>query len=79
MFATTLVEFIDICSNTMVGRPLLGIAFEEVISLNSSKSKVLCCHFSSDGKLLASGGHEKKVVWVNPSSKFRLPFLLHKF
>ncbi|XVF40471.1 hypothetical protein PTKIN_Ptkin01aG0116200 [Pterospermum kingtungense] len=34
------------------------------VSFHSSKSKVLCCHFSSDGKFLASVGHEKKVlIW----------------
>lgn len=27
-----------------------------------STSKVECCHFSSDGKLLATGGHDKKVI-----------------
>ncbi|XP_059440145.1 transcriptional corepressor LEUNIG-like isoform X2 [Corylus avellana] len=38
--------------------------FEEVVTLHSSKNKVLCCHFSSDGKLLASAGHENKVsIW----------------
>lgn len=30
-------------------------------SVRASASKVACCHFSSDGKLLASGGHDKKV------------------
>ncbi|KAJ7968579.1 Transcriptional corepressor LEUNIG-like protein [Quillaja saponaria] len=41
-----------------------GFAFEEVSCLHSSKGKVLCCHFSSNGKLLASAGHEKKVtIW----------------
>lgn len=29
--------------------------------MRTSNSKVVCCHFSSDGKLLASAGHEKKV------------------
>ncbi|PKI43548.1 hypothetical protein CRG98_036040 [Punica granatum] len=28
----------------------------------ASTSKVVCCHFSSDGKLLASAGHDKKAV-----------------
>ncbi|EOY28211.1 LisH dimerization motif,WD40/YVTN repeat-like-containing domain isoform 2 [Theobroma cacao] len=41
-----------------------GFTFGEVSCLHSSKSKVLCCHFSSDGKFLASAGHEKKVlIW----------------
>ena len=30
-------------------------------SAQASTSSVLCCHFSSDGKLLATGGHDKKV------------------
>ncbi|XP_043687456.1 transcriptional corepressor LEUNIG_HOMOLOG-like [Telopea speciosissima] len=42
-----------------------GFSFGEVCSLSSSKSKVFCCHFSSDGKLLASAGHDKKVVVWN--------------
>lgn len=39
----------------------LGFTFTEVNSVRASASKVVCCHFSSDGKLLASGGHDKKV------------------
>jgi WD40 repeat protein len=39
----------------------LGFTFTEVNSVRASQSKVVCCHFSSDGKLLASGGHDKKV------------------
>lgn len=39
----------------------LGFTFTEVHSVRASASKVVCCHFSSDGKLLASGGHDKKV------------------
>lgn len=38
-----------------------GFTFTEVNSVRASSSKVVCCHFSSDGKLLASGGHDKKV------------------
>ncbi|KOM25793.1 hypothetical protein LR48_Vigan187s003300 [Vigna angularis] len=36
--------------------------FSEVNSVRASTNKVVCCHFSSDGKLLASGGHDKKAV-----------------
>ncbi|KAK1407998.1 hypothetical protein QVD17_39627 [Tagetes erecta] len=44
--------------------------FTEVNSVRASASKVVCCHFSSDGKLLASGGHDKKaVLWYTDSLK----------
>lgn len=33
----------------------------EVQLIPASTSKVECCHFSADGKLLATGGHDKKV------------------
>lgn len=33
-------------------------------SAQASTSSVLCCHFSSDGKLLATGGHDKKACGV---------------
>ncbi|KAL5990416.1 hypothetical protein ACLOJK_011316 [Asimina triloba] len=39
-----------------------GFSFSEVGSICTSSGKVVCCHFSSDGKLLASAGHEKKVA-----------------
>lgn len=38
-----------------------GFTFSEFGYIRASTSKVICCHFSSDGKLLASGGHDKKV------------------
>ncbi|OMO65208.1 hypothetical protein COLO4_31447 [Corchorus olitorius] len=41
-----------------------GFTFGEAGCLHPSKSKVLCCHFSSNGKFLASAGHEKKVVLI---------------
>lgn len=47
-----------------------GFTFTEVNSVRASASKVVCCHFSSDGKLLASGGHDKKaVLWYTDSLK----------
>nr|XP_010925121.1 transcriptional corepressor LEUNIG isoform X2 [Elaeis guineensis] len=39
-----------------------GFAFTEIRSAQASTNKVVCCHFSSDGKLLATGGHDKKAV-----------------
>jgi hypothetical protein len=38
-----------------------GFGFSEVAKARASSNKVVCCHFSSDGKLLATGGHDKKV------------------
>lgn len=47
-----------------------GFTFAEVSSVRASASKVACCHFSSDGKLLASGGHDKKaVLWFTDTLK----------
>ncbi|KAJ0741018.1 putative transcription factor WD40-like family [Helianthus annuus] len=39
-----------------------GFTFTEVNSIRASANKVVCCHFSSDGKFLATGGHDKKAV-----------------
>ncbi|KAK4778246.1 hypothetical protein SAY87_018433 [Trapa incisa] len=39
-----------------------GLSFSEVSSIRESNSKVICCHFSTDGKYLASAGHDKKVI-----------------
>ncbi|CAI0414875.1 unnamed protein product [Linum tenue] len=47
-----------------------GFSFKEVNATRASTSKVICCHFSSDGKLLASGGHDKKaVLWYTDTLK----------
>jgi hypothetical protein len=40
---------------------ILGCTFTEIQLIPASMSKVECCHFSSDGKLLATGGHDRKV------------------
>ncbi|KAK7246481.1 hypothetical protein RIF29_41349 [Crotalaria pallida] len=42
-----------------------GFSFEQIGCFSKSKSKVLSSHFSSDGKILASAGHEKKVFLWN--------------
>jgi len=42
-----------------------GFSLSEFNFLRGSTSKVVCCHFSPDGKLLASVGHDKKVVFWN--------------
>ncbi|KDO65918.1 hypothetical protein CISIN_1g047260mg [Citrus sinensis] len=46
-------------------QPTKGFTFCEVGCIRSRNSKVTCCHFSSDGKLLASSGHDRKVVLWN--------------
>ncbi|XP_019057600.1 PREDICTED: transcriptional corepressor LEUNIG-like [Tarenaya hassleriana] len=59
------VEPRDGGSNTGVGK---GFTFTEIQHVSASMSKIECCHFSSDGKLLATGGHDKKaVLWSTDS------------
>ncbi|KAL2540749.1 LEUNIG-like protein [Abeliophyllum distichum] len=41
-----------------------GFSFAEFGCIRT-RNKVTCCHFSSDGKLLASAGHDKKAVFWN--------------
>lgn len=65
----------DIDPRDPVGRPMdltKGFTFKEVNSVRASSSKVSCCHFSSDGKLLATGGQDKKVVlWYTDTLKLK--------
>ncbi|XP_039064762.1 transcriptional corepressor LEUNIG-like isoform X4 [Hibiscus syriacus] len=45
-----------------------GLTFMEVQLIQASTSKVECCHFSADEKLLATGGHDKKAaLWCTES------------
>lgn len=47
-----------------------GFTFREISSVRASTNMVVCCHFSSDGKLLATGGHDKKaVLWHSETLK----------
>lgn len=53
---------IVLCSTVAVAiSSIPGFTFGEVGCIRTRNSKVTCCHFSSDGKLLASAGHDKKV------------------
>uniref|UniRef100_A0ACD5VLT8 Uncharacterized protein n=1 Tax=Avena sativa TaxID=4498 RepID=A0ACD5VLT8_AVESA len=57
-----------------------GFGFAEVAKARASAHKVVCCHFSSDGKLLATGGHDKKVVlWCTDSLKPKSLLEEHSF
>ncbi|KAM0866812.1 hypothetical protein ACQ4PT_042391 [Festuca glaucescens] len=57
-----------------------GFGFSEVAKARASAHKVVCCHFSSDGKLLATGGHDKKVVlWCTDSLKPKSSLEEHSF
>ncbi|GJV56471.1 hypothetical protein Tco_1457476 [Tanacetum coccineum] len=52
-------SFLSEVSASLVIKP--GFSFGE-ISCIQTRNKVACCHFSSYGKLLASVGHEKRVL-----------------
>eukprot|EP00897_Mesotaenium_endlicherianum_P000686 jgi/Mesen1/10618/ME000089S10078 len=49
-----------------------GFSFTEMTTLLASINKVVCCHFSPDGKILATAGHDKRVVlWNMDTMKIR--------
>lgn len=50
-----------------------GFTFAEFGCIQTRNSKVTCCHFSSDGKLLASAGHDKKVLATLLFISFHFP------
>ncbi|GFP79987.1 transcriptional corepressor leunig [Phtheirospermum japonicum] len=51
-------------SEHKTGTTSKGFSFGEVGCIRT-RNKVTCCHFSSDGKMLASAGHDKKAVLWN--------------
>lgn len=80
-----LVEDGDGSVDDNVGRCMAarkGFSFAEVNSVRASPNRVTCCHFSSDGKLLATGGYGKKVGtrlhidFRNINGKFHMSSLL---
>ncbi|XP_049358081.1 uncharacterized protein LOC125822692 [Solanum verrucosum] len=41
-----------------------GNSLKAISNLHTKTSKLLCCHFNSEGELLAAAGHDKKVlIW----------------
>lgn len=62
-------EHLEILSQVLKFDHDIGFSFSEVRCITASTSKVECCHFSSDGKLLATGGQDKKV-WMNIPKRF---------
>ncbi|KAJ6833027.1 transcriptional corepressor LEUNIG isoform X1 [Iris pallida] len=57
-----------------------GFTFSEAGSTRASTNKVVCCHFSSDGKLLATGAHDKKaVLWYADTLKPQSTLQEHSF
>lgn len=54
-----------------------GFSFSEFRCLRGTNNKVVSCHFSSDGKLLASAGHDKKAFLYSMDS-FKLKSTLEE-
>jgi WD40 repeat protein len=49
------------CAAQLKILPVAVFSFGETAKATVSGSKVTCCDISTDGKLLATGGHDKKV------------------
>ena len=56
----------------MLSSLLLSSFEQELATLTGhGTTKTVCCDFSLDGKMLASGGHDKKVTSSFPLSYYR--------
>ncbi|CAK8563345.1 unnamed protein product [Lathyrus sativus] len=55
-----------------------GFSFKEIKHGKASSHKVNCCHFSLDGKLLVTGGHDNKAsLWCTESLNLKSTFDEH--
>ncbi|XP_027918066.1 transcriptional corepressor LEUNIG-like isoform X2 [Vigna unguiculata] len=56
--------FLSPDDNNITENVCKGLGLKEIKRIMAGSHKVECCHFSSDGKLLATGGHDNKVsLW----------------
>ncbi|GAU19067.1 hypothetical protein TSUD_194040 [Trifolium subterraneum] len=61
-------SFSSLADKDHKGRVGIGFSLKEIKHGLASSHKVYCCHFSSDGKLLVTGGHDKKAsLWCTKS------------
>ncbi|KAJ8540053.1 hypothetical protein K7X08_026442 [Anisodus acutangulus] len=43
---------------------IIYVSFKEISNLHATKSKFICCHFNSQGDLLATAGQDRKIlIW----------------
>ncbi|KAK4265145.1 hypothetical protein QN277_026233 [Acacia crassicarpa] len=55
-----------------------GFSFKEINHIMASTQQIECCHFSSDGKLLATAGRDKKAsLWCTNSLDLKLTLEEH--